>query len=191
MFSDIFILSTTKIRNDTDRSTAERLRQVECATSRKATGTLPHATPRHRTHRCTNGAQTRRRHGSQNSVDGIALGSFRRLRSIEDRPQESSVKSTRWEGSLAGRVVCAGRGTRERERERERKRTKKTRKGKIGAREKEKEREKQGEKDRLVVRSILGSKSGVVSVLERTVPLLSRSLLLLLRRRHRCCSLPG
>jgi len=32
--------------------------------------------------------------------------------------------------------------------------------------------------DSLVVRSILGSKSGVVSVLERTVPLLSRSLLL-------------
>jgi len=133
-FSDAFTFLL--LRYDTDRSTAERLRQAECATGRKATGTLPHATPRHRTHRCTNGVQTRRR---QNSVDGIALGSFRRLRSIEDRPQESSVKSTRWESSLAGRVYAQEEG---REREREQKnekgkdRSKRKREGKRNARRK-------------------------------------------------------
>lgn len=67
---------------------------------------------------------------SQNSADGIALGGFRRLRSIEDRPQESSVKSTRWESSLAGRVYAQEEGQGGLERERGRKK-----------------REKQGEKD--------------------------------------------
>jgi hypothetical protein len=131
------------LRNDSDRSFSpvqeeRRNRDSLSDVREKRALRASSAQPRHRTHRCTNCARTRR-HELQNSADGIALGGFRRPRSIEDRPQESSVKSTRWESSLAGWRVCAGTGRMKRDGESDRERAKE--------RERERERERGGRRE--------------------------------------------